>query len=231
MPSVLLVEDDAALGGALRDALADAGYAVSWERSGPGGASCWTAEAGFDLVVLDLGLPGRDGLAVLADARARGLDTPVLVLTARDLPQDRVVGLDAGADDYLVKPFHRDELQARLRALLRRRGGDGPAGRGDAGALRLEAGERRAHWRGREVELTASEYELLACLHHHAGSVVPRDRLEAVLQRSARTPGSNTLDVYVHRLRRKLHPEAIRTIHGIGYRFEPDAGGDEGEAG
>lgn len=218
---LLLVEDDASLGGALRDALAASGYDTCWVRDGSEASMRWYSHA-VDLLVLDLGLPGKDGLTVLREGRRAGRDTAVLVLTARDEPQDRVTGLDAGADDYLVKPFHLEELLARCRALLRRRGLEVLV-EAPSGPLRLNEDERRAWFREREVRLTASEFDLLALMMRHAGKVLPRDRLEAQLARSARTTGSNTLDVYVHRLRRKLDPRLIRTVHGIGYRYEPDA--------
>jgi DNA-binding response OmpR family regulator len=217
---VLLVEDDASLGAALYDTLQSSGYDTRWARDGEQGRGHWT-RGGVDLVLLDLGLPGTDGLTLLRQARTAGLETPVLVLTARDEPEDRVTGLDAGADDYLTKPFHLDELLARCRALLRRRGGG--TGEVDAGPARVDERERRAWFGQHEIRLTASEFDLLALFLRQPGTVLARDRLEAVLARSARTPGSNTLDVYVHRLRRKLDPRLIRTVHGIGYRYEPDA--------
>jgi DNA-binding response OmpR family regulator len=217
---LMLVEDDAALGEALLDALRSAGYAVSWLQDGAAATSVWQRDA-FDLVVLDLGLPGRDGLTVLRECRGAGRETAVLILTARDQPQDRVTGLDAGADDYLVKPFHLGELLARCRALLRRRSpGEAPR---DNSPVRIDEAQRRVWFEDREVRLTVSEFELLLLFHRNADRVLSRDRLESVLARSARTPGSNTLDVYVHRLRRKLDARLIRTVHGIGYRYEPGA--------
>ncbi|MEM9384991.1 MAG: response regulator transcription factor [Pseudomonadota bacterium] len=226
-PHLLLAEDDASLGAAVRDALEAAGYRVSWTRTGDAAANAWASAPSLDLVILDLGLPGLDGLEVLEKARRGGLDTPVLVLTARDGPEDRVRGLDAGADDYLVKPFHLAELLARIRARLRRDAGGGEEPMA-VGGLQLTQDPRGAQYLGRAVSLTASEYDLLECLLRQAGRVMPRDRLEAVLARSARTPGSNTLDVYIHRLRRKLDASVIRTVHGIGYVLEaPNPSHDE----
>ncbi len=215
---LLLVEDDAMIGAAAREGLRLEGHAVDWVRDGRA-AELAIANGVYDLLLLDLGLPRRDGLAVLRELRARGSDLPVLVITARDAVADRVAGLDAGADDYLVKPFDLDELAARVRAVLRRR-----AGRAQSvlsvGELEIDAGARRVRWRGREVTLSAREYALLEALADRPGAYLSRAQLEERLYGWDEEIGSNAIEVHIHALRRKLDPALIRNVRGLGYTLE-----------
>lgn len=212
---LLLVEDDGMLGEAVRTGLVQDGYAVDWLRDGQ--AACRALESdSFDLVVLDLGLPGCSGLEVLERARNAGVGTPVLILTAWDAVADRVAGLDAGADDYLTKPFDLDELAARLRALGRR-----ASGRAQAllrhGPIELDPAGRTVHLDGEPVELSGKEFALLQMLLESAGRVMARDRLEEGLYGWSTEVESNTVEVHIHHLRRKLGKDVIRTIRGVGY--------------
>ena len=215
---LLLVEDDAMIGAAAREGLRQEGHAVDWVRDGRA-AELAIANGVYDLLLLDLGLPRRDGLAVLRELRARGSDLPVLVITARDAVADRVAGLDAGADDYLVKPFDLDELAARVRAVLRRR-----AGRAQSvltvGALEIDAGARRVRWKGREVALSAREYALLEALADRPGAYLSRAQLEERLYGWEEEIGSNAIEVHIHALRRKLDPALIRNVRGLGYTLQ-----------
>lgn len=212
---LLLVEDDEMLGEAVRTGIAQEGYAVDWLRDGPAARQALASDS-FDLVVLDLGLPGCSGLEVLAHARAAGVETPVLILTAWDAVADRVAGLDAGADDYLTKPFDLEELAARLRALGRRAGG-----RAEAvlrhGPIALDPAGRTVELDGAPVELSAKEFALLHMLLENAGRVMPRERLEEGLYGWTTEVESNTVEVHVHHLRRKLGKEWISTVRGVGY--------------
>jgi len=216
---ILLVEDDELLGGGVRDALERARYAAEWVTDGRAALAALRAGA-FDLVILDLGLPGMDGLEVLRNLRAGGGATPVLVLTARDTAAQRVAGLDAGADDYLVKPFDVDELLARVRALQRR-------GRGAAlnviehGPLRLDPASFSVTCEGRSVALQRREFMLLQKLLESPGQVLSRAQLEESVYGWDGGVESNSLDVHIHRLRRKLYPEVIRTVRGVGYVVDP----------
>jgi two-component system OmpR family response regulator/two-component system response regulator QseB len=221
---ILLVEDDALLGEGLRAGLRQAGFAVDWVRDGPDALHAATTEP-FAAVVLDLGLPGMDGLAVLRHLRAGGSKTPILILTARDAVDDRVAGLDVGADDYVVKPVDLAELRARLRALIRRaRGEAAPALR--RGDLELDPAGHRVVFRGRTVPLSAREFALLHELMLNAGRVLSREQLEARLYPWGREVESNAVEVHVHHLRRKLAPHLIRTIRGVGYLMPREARGD-----
>ena len=216
---ILLVEDDELLGGGVRDTLERARYAAEWVTDGRKALAALRAGA-FDLVILDLGLPGMDGLEVLRNLRAGGGATPVLVLTARDTAAQRVAGLDAGADDYLVKPFDVDELLARVRALQRR-------GRGAAvnviehGPLRLDPASFSVTCEGRSVALQRREFMLLQKLLESPGQVLSRAQLEESVYGWEGGVESNSLDVHIHRLRRKLYPEVIRTVRGVGYVVDP----------
>ena len=217
---VLLVEDDPMIAQGLQTALRDGGFAVDWMRDGAGAAAALRTAA-FVLVLLDLGLPRRDGIDVLRELRRRGDTTPVIILTARDDIQHRVAGLDAGADDYVVKPFDLDEVTARMRSVLRR-----AAGRGEPviqhGDLRLDPVTRTVERGGVPVNLSAHEYAVLEALLQRPGAVLSRAQLEDRLYGWDEQIGSNAVEVYVHGLRRKLGSDAIRTLRGVGY-FVPKA--------
>lgn len=218
---VLVVEDDPALRRQLRDALSDAGYAVDEAADGVDAQHLGENES-LDAVVLDLGLPRLDGLTVLQRWRAAGRTMPVLVLTARDSWHEKVAGIDAGADDYLAKPFHTEELLARLRALIRRSQGlASPLLR--CGPVALDTRSGRVTVDGRPVALTSHEYRLLAYLMHRPGRVVSRTELTEHLYAQDFERDSNTIEVFVARLRRKLPPETIETVRGLGYRLAPGA--------
>ena len=219
---ILLVEDDPQLGDGLTIGLRQTGFAVDWLKDGNSADQALQSES-FDLVVLDLGLPRLSGMEVLARARAVRNVVPVLILTARDTVPDRIAGLDAGADDYLVKPFDLGELQARLRALIRR-------GQRQAepllahGALRLDPAGRSVSWEGKPVELSAREYAVLHALLLNAGRVLSKAQLEEKLYGWGEEIESNAVEVFVHHLRRKLAPELIRTVRGVGYMIPREAG-------
>ncbi|MEJ2515329.1 MAG: response regulator transcription factor [Gammaproteobacteria bacterium] len=215
---ILLIEDDELLGEGVSTALADAGHVVDWLTDGASGLTALGTEA-FELVLLDLGLPRMDGMSMLRKLRAADGDVPVIILTARDTLDDRVAGLDAGADDYLVKPFELDELHARIRAVARRR-----AGRADTrvvhGNLVLDPVSRQATWQGEPLELRRREYDILEALVENAGRVMSRGKLEQRLYGWRSEVESNAVEVHIHHLRRKLSPEFIRTIRGVGYMVE-----------
>jgi DNA-binding response OmpR family regulator len=214
---VLIVEDDPLLGPGLQTGLGQDGYAADWVQDADAAEHALRVEH-FDLMVLDLGLPGRDGLSLLRDLRREGSGLPVLVLTARDAIPDRVSGLDAGADDYLVKPFDLDELSARVRALVRRsRGQSAPLLR--AGDLTLDAKRRQVELKGRALSLSPKEYALIEALIGNADMVVPRARLQATAYGWQEDVESNALEVHIHNLRRKLGRERILTVRGVGYRL------------
>jgi two-component system response regulator QseB len=212
---VLLVEDDAMIAQGLETALRQLGDAVDWIRDGEHAAAALRA-TDYDLVLLDLGLPNRDGISILRDLRQRGAPTPVIVLTARDEVRHRVEGLDAGADDYLVKPFDLDELTARMRSVLRR-----AAGRGDPcirhGGICLDPVARTVDYKGAPVALSAHEYAVLEALLQRPGAVLSRAQLEDRLYGWDEPIGSNAVEVYIHGLRRKLGSDVIRTLRGVGY--------------
>lgn len=212
---ILLVEDDALLGDAIHVGLKQAGHAVDWVRDGVKAELALAAED-YAAVVLDLGLPRKDGLSLLGELRARGKTLPVLILTARDTVDDRIRGLDAGADDYLVKPFELSELQARLRALLRRASGT-PAPLIEAAGISLDPATRRVTRNGEEIELSAREYALLHALLQHPGRALSRAQLEEQLYAWGEEIGSNAVEVFIHHLRRKLGSDVIHTLRGIGY--------------
>ena len=218
---ILIVEDEAKVARALKEGLEREAYEVTVARTGEEGYYLLGARP-FDLVVLDLGLPGRDGLEILATLRSRHRGIPVLILTARDAVQDRVAGLDAGADDYLVKPFAFPELLARLRALLRR-GRAEQAARMKVADLEIDVPSRRATRGGREVELTSREFELLEYLVWNRGRVVSREMLARDVWRETRraTTLDNVIDVHIARLRRKVDDsfevKLIQTVRGVGF--------------
>lgn len=220
---ILVVEDDPLLGDALQVGLRGLGFAVDWLRDGTGGDAALRSGE-FSAVVLDLGLPKLAGLDVLRAMRGRGDRTPVLVLTARDAVDDRVRGLDAGADDYMVKPAAIAELAARLRALVRRATGVA-GGQVEAGPLRIDPAARTVTFRDRPVELQPREFAVLLELALHAGRVLTRSQLEERLYEWDRSLESNAIEVHVHHLRRKLEPALIRTVRGVGYLLE--RGGDD----
>ncbi len=225
---VLVVEDDSLLGDALQAGLRDRGFAVDWVRDG--NAADTVLRAGdFAAVVLDLGLPGRSGLEVLRQLRARGQAVPVLVLTARDAIDDRVTGLDAGADDYVVKPVAIAELAARLRALVRRAHGAGSE-QLVVGELAMDASTRTVTYRRRKVELNPREFDLLRELMLNSGRVLTREQLEERLYDWDAAVESNAIEVHVHHLRRKLAADVIRTVRGVGYVL-PRAGEGGGAGG
>jgi two-component system OmpR family response regulator len=213
---LLLVEDDPTLRGALASGLADAGYAVDEAADGVQAQHLGHTEP-YDAVVLDLGLPGLDGLTVLQRWRGAGRAMPVLILTARDRWTDKVAGIDAGADDYLAKPFHLEELLARLRALIRRAQGLASPVLG-SGAVALDTRSGRVTVDGHLVTLTSHEYRLLAYLMHRPGQVVSRGELTEHLYAQDFDRDSNTIEVFVARLRRKLPEGTIETVRGLGYR-------------
>jgi two-component system OmpR family response regulator/two-component system response regulator QseB len=212
---ILLVEDDPQLGDGLMVGLRQAGFAVDWVRNGHAADLALSTET-FDLVVLDLGLPRLSGMEVLKRARDRGRTAPVLILTARDATGDKVSGLDAGADDYLVKPIDLDELTARIRALTRR-----SAGRAAPllthGNLALDPAAHSVTLAGQPVDLASREFSLLQMLLESAGRVLTRSQLEQSLYGWGDEPDSNALEVHIHHLRRKLGSELIRTLRGVGY--------------
>ena len=212
---LLLVEDDAMIGEAVLDALRGAHYAVDWVRDGEM-ASTALAGQDYDLVLLDLGLPRRSGLDVLRALRAAGAKTPVLIATARDVVGDRIAGLDAGADDYVVKPFDIDELQARIRALLRRGAGQaGPAYTHNG--VSLTPATREASVNGAAVQLTAREWAVLEPMIARPGVVFSRAQLEEKLFSWKDDVSSNAVEVYIHGVRKKLGADLIQTVRGLGY--------------
>ena len=215
---LLLVEDDRMIGEAVRKGLAIEGFSVDWALDGRH-AELAIANGVYDLVLLDLGLPRKNGLAVLADLRRRGSTVPVLIVTARDALPERIEGLNAGADDYLVKPFHLEELVARVRALLRRNQGRGSP-EVARGALRLNPVTHEVSLRGAPVELSAKEFALLHALVEKPGAVLSREQLEEKLYGWGDEVASNAVEVHIHNLRRKLGAAAIRNIRGVGYRVE-----------
>lgn len=216
---ILLVEDDDLLASGIRDALERARYAVEWVADGAHAIAALQTNA-FDLVILDLGLPGLDGIEVLKRVRAGGATTPVLILSARDTAPDRVLGLDAGADDYLIKPFDVDELLARVRVLQRRQRG-AAVNVIEHGRLRLDPQALSVTFDGRPVTLQRREFMLLARLLQSPGQVLSRAQLEEAIYGWGGGIESNTVDVHIHKLRRKLYPEVIRTVRGVGYIADP----------
>jgi two-component system OmpR family response regulator/two-component system response regulator QseB len=212
---ILLVEDDALLGDGLRNGLRQLGFRVDWVRDGHAAETELRAQP-YAAAVLDLGLPRKEGLEVLSSARKHGIDLPVLLLTARDAVPDRIRGLDAGADDYVVKPADLQEIAARLRALVRRSHGR-PQERLQAGNVVLEPATRTATLDGEVVALSSREFDLLHILLLNAGRLLTREQLEQQLYSWGQEVESNAIEVHVHHLRRKLRPDLIKTIRGVGY--------------
>jgi two-component system response regulator QseB len=217
---LLLVEDDPALGEGVRVALRQEGYTVDWLKDGVSAVHALLSET-FDLVVLDLGLPRLDGIDVVRQLRKSGSTLPVLILTARDDTEARVGGLDAGADDYLVKPFDVKELKARIRALLRRSVGR-PKMLIEHAGVTLDPTTQQVGYQGKLVPITPKEYLLLHELLAQPGKVFSRERLAQLLYGWDEQAESNTLEVLVHHLRRKLFSDLIRTVRGIGYLVEAE---------
>lgn len=220
---VLVIEDDPDLNRQLVTAMADAGYAVDKATDGEEGHFLGDTEP-YDCVILDIGLPKMDGLSVLEQWRRDGRAMPVLLLTARDRWSDKVAGIDAGADDYVAKPFHMEEVLARVRALLRRAAGHA-SNELVCGPLRLDARAARVTVDGNPVKLTSLEYRLLAYLMHHQDRVVSRTELVEHLYDQDFDRDSNTIEVFVGRVRKKLGIDIIETVRGLGYRI-----GEAGDA-
>ncbi len=212
---ILLVEDDAMLGSTLAKILVDDAHAVDWVRDGQSARQYWESTV-YGIVLLDLGLPRQDGLEVLRNARSNGRETPVIILTARDGLEDRVSGLDAGADDYLLKPFEFEELLARVRAVSRRRSGQSQAVVEHLG-LCLDLSERTGRFNQTEVTFTRREFALLTALLERPGRVWTREQLIERLYGWNDAISSNALEFQVHALRRKLGYRYISTVRGIGY--------------
>ncbi len=213
---LLLVEDDPMIGESLEEGLRGERYAVDWVRDGRGAELALENDV-YDLVLLDLGLPKKQGLEVLAEYRRRGGGAPVLIITARDAPPERVRGLDSGADDYLVKPFDLDELYARARALLRR-GAGRTSPELSYGGVTLNPATHEALLEGRPLSLSAREFALLEALMDRPGEVVPRAALEEKLYGWNEEVESNTVEVHIHSLRKKLGAEFIKNVRGVGYK-------------
>ena len=213
---LLLVEDDPMIGRAVRQGLDDAGFTVDWVTDGRA-AELAIGNGVYDLALLDLGLPGKDGMAVLRELRGRRDPLPVLIISARDAVADRIEGLNAGADDYVLKPFDLDELVARVRALLRRPV-DGAMPLLECGDLTLDTVRREVRRAGREIQLSAREFALLQALMQRPGAVLSREQLEDAVYGWGEEVGSNAVEVHLHNLRRKVGPEMIRNVRGVGYK-------------
>jgi len=207
------------IGDAIRAGLKREGFTVDWVHDARGGAQVLRSEP-FELLLLDLGLPGSDGLQLLKTVRARGASLPVLIITARDAVSDRVAGLDAGADDYLIKPFDLDELAARIRALLRRKSGR-PAPLLEHQGVVLDPAAHRVTRENAEVALSPREFALLQLLMERPGTILSRTQLEERLYGWGEEVESNAVEVHIHGLRRKLGAQFILTVRGVGYRLSP----------
>ncbi len=217
---ILVVEDDTNLNRQLKEALTDAGYAVDVAFDGEDGHFLGDTEP-YDAVVLDIGLPQMDGLSVLEEWRRAGKTMPVLLLTARDRWSDKVQGIDAGADDYVAKPFHMEEVLARLRALVRRAAGLA-SNEIVSGSVRLDSRSGKVTVDGQSVKLTSHELRLLSYLMHHKGKVISRTELTEHLYDQDFDRDSNTIEVFVGRLRKKLPEDCIQTVRGLGYQIAED---------
>jgi two-component system response regulator QseB len=216
---LLLIEDDPMIGEAIRAGLRRDGFTVDWVRNAEAGRQALDTEP-FELLLLDLGLPGGDGLTLLKALRGGGSGLAVLVITARDAVADRVAGLDAGADDYLVKPFDLDELAARIRALLRRKSGRTEPHLEHLGVV-LDPATHRVTRAGAEVALAPREFALLELLLERPGAILSRSQLEERLYGWGEEVESNAIEVHIHSLRRKLGAQFILTVRGVGYRVRP----------
>jgi two-component system response regulator QseB len=212
---LLLVEDDLMIGESVRKGLRQDGFAVDWVQDGAS-AELALANGVYDLLLLDLGLPKKAGLDLLREQRRKGNDLPVLVITARDAVSDKVAGLNAGSDDYLVKPFDLDELSARIRALLRRRSGRADPVMRHLG-IEFNPATHEVLLHGKPVSLSARELALLEALLARPGAVLSRAQLEEKLYGWSEEVGSNTVEVHIHSLRKKLGAQFIRNVRGVGY--------------
>ena len=217
---ILVVEDDANLNRQLKEALTEAGYVVDVAFDGEEGHFLGDTEP-YDAVVLDIGLPQMDGLSVLEEWRRAGKKMPVLLLTARDRWSDKVQGIDAGADDYVAKPFHMEEVLARVRALVRRAAGQA-SNEIVAGSVRLDVKAGKVTVDGHSIKLTSHELRLLSYLMHHKGKVISRTELTEHLYDQDFDRDSNTIEVFVGRLRKKLPEDCIQTVRGLGYQIAED---------
>jgi two-component system response regulator QseB len=214
---ILLIEDDEMIGKAVRKGLAQAGFTVDWVCDGRA-AELALINGVYDLAVLDLGLPKKDGMDILEALRGRGDSTPVLIASARDAVSDRIAGLEAGADDYVLKPFDLDELTARVRALLRRHAGSGvPVLK--CGALTLDPVRKKVTRDGQSVDLSAMEFAVLEALMQRPGAVLSREKLEESVYGWGQEVGSNAIEVHLHHLRKKLGGVLIKNVRGVGYRM------------
>lgn len=213
---LLLVEDDTMIGRAMRQGLDDAGFTVDWVMDGRA-AERAIGNGVYDLALLDLGLPGQDGMEVLHSLRRRGNAIPVLIVTARDAVADRIAGLNAGADDYVLKPFDLDELIARVRALLRRHAGGGSPLL-QCGDLVLDPVKKNVSLKGERVNLSAREFSLLETLMQRPGAVLSREQLEDSLYGWTEEISSNAVEVHLHKLRQKLGAQTIHNVRGVGYK-------------
>lgn len=217
---ILLIEDDNMIGKAVRLGLMNAGFVVDWALDGRA-AELGLANPVYDVAILDLGLPKIDGMDVLRTLRQGGNSIPVLVATARDAVADRISGLEAGADDYVLKPFDLDELVARVRALIRRRSGNVSSVL-CAGELILDPIRKTVEFAGAAVELSAREFVILEALMQRPGAVLSREQLEESVYGWGQEIGSNAIEVHLHHLRRKLGADVIKNVRGVGYRVAED---------
>ncbi len=215
---VLLVEDDAMIGEAVIQALKDAALTADWVQDGAAALAALAVDE-HDAVLLDLGLPRKDGIEVLREYRSRGGSAPIIIVTARDAVEDRIAGLDLGADDYLVKPFDVGELLARLRAVVRRKGGNASPVLG-GGRLRLYPDSREAEFETRRCRLTPREYALLYALALRPGQILTRTELEKHVYGWNEEVESNAIDFLIHGIRKKLAPEAVRNARGLGWMVD-----------
>jgi two-component system OmpR family response regulator len=217
----LLAEDDRMIGEAVVNALKDASYAVDWVRDGDAANEALAAHV-YDVILLDLGLPNRDGLVVLRAIRSKGDAAPVVIVTARDAVDDRIAGLDAGADDYVIKPFDMGELLARMRAVTRRKAGSAQALLTN-GRISLDPATREATCEGLNARLTAREFSLLQALLVRPGAILSRAELENRVYGWGEEVESNAVEFLIHALRRKLGADAIRNVRGVGWLVAKDA--------
>ncbi|MDO9424651.1 MAG: response regulator [Methylobacter sp.] len=217
---LLLVEDDEILGDGLVEGLKMEGYAVDWLTNGKLADEALKLNC-YELIVLDLNLPDMEGLDILKALRARKDETPVMVLTAKDTVPDRVLGLDSGADDFVIKPFELDEVCARLRALARRNEGRSVPNIEYKGII-LDPASHQVTWNDEKVDLSQKEFEILSFLMSNIGKVISRARLEESLYSWDSDVESNTVEVHIHHLRKKLDPSIIRTVRGVGYIIDED---------